>query len=79
MPGSRSGLYPFMHLAPDGRVFLSGGWGRSMLLNTSGTGSWTDLGSTPVRDFGSSVMYDEGKVLVVGGGDPHLRPQPSST
>ena len=41
------GLYPFMHLAPDGRVFLSGGWGRSMLLNTSGTGSWTDLGVHP--------------------------------
>ena len=25
-----------------------------------------------VRDFGSSVMYDEGKVLVVGGADPPL-------
>jgi hypothetical protein len=66
------GLYPFMHLAPDGRVFMSGGFGRSMLLNTSGAGTWTDVAYNTVRDYGSSVMYDVGKVLVVGGGDPPL-------
>ena len=66
------GLYPFMHLAPDGRVFMSGGAGQSAFLNTSGTGSWTDVTFVQVRDYGSSVMYDEGKVLVVGGADPPL-------
>ena len=44
-----------------------------MFFNTSGNGSWTDVGGPATyRDYGSSVMYDEGKVLVVGGGDPPL-------
>src|SRR5262245_35932304 len=55
------GNYPFMHLAPDGRVFLAGYLARTMYLDTSGNGSWTDVALNTVHDAGSSVMYDEGK------------------
>src|SRR4030095_128881 len=34
-------LYPFMHLAPDGRVFNSGPNTTAAYLNTAGTGSWS--------------------------------------
>jgi hypothetical protein len=71
-------LYPWMLLAPDGRVFNSGPQKTSRFLNTSGSGTWSDgpnsaLGTDPqaeVRNYGSSVMYDAGKVLNIGGGDP---------
>jgi hypothetical protein len=68
-----NGYYPYMHLAPDGRVFMSGSYARSMFLNTSGSGGWTDSAqSSAFRDYGSSVLYDEGKVLYLGGSDPPL-------
>jgi Domain of unknown function (DUF1929)/Calx-beta domain/Galactose oxidase, central domain len=66
-------LYPRMHLAPDGRVFNSAPSTLSRLLNTSGTGGWTAVANHAVgvyRDYGSSVIYGAGKILVAGGGDP---------
>ena len=66
-------LYPRMHLAPNGRVFNSSPSTVTRYLNTSGTGAWTVVANQSVnvyRDYGPSVMYDNGKVLVVGGGDP---------
>ena len=65
-------LYPRMHLAPNGQVFNSAPSQTTRYLDTSGTGAWT-MGPTRqsgYRDYGSSVMYDDGKVLVMGGGDP---------
>jgi hypothetical protein len=65
-------LYPFLHLAPNGKVFNSGPNQVSRYLTTAGTGSWT-MGPTSkfgYRDYGSSVLYDAGKVLIVGGHDP---------
>jgi hypothetical protein len=65
-------LYPRMHLAPDGRVFNSGPLKQTRFLNTSGTGSWQSgrLAKWGYRSYGSSVMYDVGKILIVGGGNP---------
>ena len=65
-------LYPYMHLAPNGKVFVSGTESTTRYLDTSGTGGWTTV-ATRVgadRDYGSSVMYDVGKVLIMGGGNP---------
>ena len=64
--------YPMMFAAPDGRVFMAGPERATAYLNTSGTGSWapgpsSNFGS---RDYGSAVMYDGGKILLVGGGSP---------
>jgi galactose oxidase-like protein/Big-like domain-containing protein len=64
--------YPKMHLAPNGNVFYAGPGPISRYINTAGTGSWS-TGPTiqfGVRDYGPSVMYDNGKIILVGGGSP---------
>src|SRR3989442_7699068 len=65
-------LYPFMHLAPDGRVFASGPSQVTRYLDTADSGSWSVVANSVYgfRSYGSSVLYDDGKVLIVGGGDP---------
>ena len=64
-------LYPWMHLAPNGKIFNSGPQQTTRYLDTSGTGSWTTVGLTNFGDrqeyAGASVMYEPGKVLIVGG------------
>ncbi|MEI9895128.1 MAG: galactose oxidase-like domain-containing protein [Chthoniobacter sp.] len=69
--------YPRMHLAPDGRVFMSGPLNLTQFLDTSGAGQWTPVGrrnpqdnDNGLQEYGCSVMYDVGKVLYVGGGVP---------
>ena len=64
-------LYPRNFLAPDGRAFFA--TATSRLLDTSGAGDWRDVADRidASRDnYGSAVMYERGKVLWVGGGDP---------
>jgi hypothetical protein len=65
-------LYPWMLLAPTGQVFNSGPTQTSRYLKTSGTGAWSFVANSNFgfRDYGSSVMYDDGRVLIVGGGTP---------
>ena len=63
-------LYPRAFLTADGRVYLAGETRSTRYLNPSGTGSWT-LGPSRLygaRDYGSAVMYEDGKILYVGGG-----------
>jgi Domain of unknown function (DUF1929) len=67
--------YPMTFLAANGKVFNLGpertiGW-----LDTNGTGNWQSLGqrNDPVggsRTYGNAVMYDAGKVVLIGGDDP---------
>jgi hypothetical protein len=62
-------LYPMMFAAPNGQVFNAGPDRTSRYLNTSGTGSWSVVGTfnySGTRDYGSAVIYD-GKVLIAGG------------
>jgi galactose oxidase len=64
-------LYPWLHVMADGRVFNSGPQREMAILETGGAGSWTDIGAErddTNRGYGSSVMFTEGKVLVMGGG-----------
>lgn len=63
-------LYPRIHVVPDGKVFYSGPDGDAKYLDPSWTGAWSDAPDPAVgdRDYGTSIMYDEGKVLIVGGG-----------
>ncbi len=65
-------LYPMMFLAPNGKVFYAAPTQTTRYLDTSGTGAWSVVGSRTFgsRDYGSAVMYADGKILVVGGGDP---------
>jgi hypothetical protein len=64
-------LYPHAYLAPNGKVFFA--TQTSRYLDTSGTGAWSfvDGHNVPGREnYGSSAMYDDGKVIYVGGADP---------
>lgn len=64
-------LYPHTFLAPNDRVFFA--TTTSRYLDTAGGGSWTTVATNVVsgRDnYGSSCLYDVGKVLRAGGGDP---------
>jgi PKD repeat protein len=63
-------LYPRAFLTSDGRVFVAGESRPTRYLDPSGTGTWTSGPSRlyGVRDYGAAVMYDEGKILYVGGG-----------
>ena len=65
-------LYPMMFAAPDGRVFMAGPDQQSAWLNPTGNGSWTNgpVSAFGPRDYGSAVMYDAGKILMMGGGAP---------
>jgi Domain of unknown function (DUF1929)/Bacterial Ig domain len=63
-------LYPWLDVAPDGRVFHSGPDQTLRKLDPSGSGSWQSLGQRDAinRDYGSHAVYDIGKTLVAGGG-----------
>jgi hypothetical protein len=65
-------LYPWMLLAPNGTVFYAGPEQFTQSLSTNGLGSWTEgpVSNLGFRDAGTCVMYDDGKVMVVGGGQP---------
>jgi Domain of unknown function (DUF1929)/Kelch motif/Galactose oxidase, central domain len=63
--------YPRMFVAPDGRVAMVGPDRQTWYLNTTGSGGWTPgpfITYPNSRDYGSAVMYDAGKILLVGGG-----------
>ena len=64
-------LYPRMHVASDGRVFMSGTNARTFLLNTAAPGGWTEVGfrAMGMRDYCPAVMYDVDKVIYIGGGN----------
>ena len=64
-------LYPRMLLAPDGRVFKAGPDQDTWLLNTAGTGQWSPGPNSNfgLRGYGTAVMYEPGRILIIGGGD----------
>ena len=65
-------LYPFMHVAPNGQLIMTGADATTRYLDPSGTGSLRFVADSNFgfRDYGTSVLYDDGKILLVGGGDP---------
>ncbi len=62
--------YPRAFLAPNGELFYAGEQQKTRYLDINGSGSWTTVGPRQygTRDYGSAVMYDEGKILYAGGG-----------
>src|SRR5215469_14179887 len=66
-------LYPVMFVAPNGKVIYAGPEPLSSYLDTSGSGSWTSVATMNFinwRVYGPEVMFDVGKILAIGGGDP---------
>jgi hypothetical protein len=63
-------LYPWLDVAPDGRVFYSGPDQTLRKLDPAGGGAWQSFGQRDAvnRSYGSHAVYDIGKTLVAGGG-----------
>ncbi len=82
-PSTTSQWYAYMHVAPDGRVFHSGPTPTMHWFDTRYKGGVASAGSRDgderLRMFGSSVMYDKGKLLITGGNDRRQLPSSSST
>ncbi len=66
------GLYPRSFLAPNGDVIVVGPAPVTRYIDTSGAGTVITVGRTIFgqRYAGSAVMYDVGKILIVGGANP---------
>jgi hypothetical protein len=64
--------YPRTFVAPNGLVFYAGELRETAYLDPAGAGSWMPVASSNYgrRDYGSAVMYQPGKVMIVGGSDP---------
>jgi galactose oxidase len=65
------GYYPWNFQAPNGLVFSAGQGPTTQYINTAGTGALGPIIPHVVnttRDYGSAVMYDVGKIIVMGGG-----------
>jgi hypothetical protein len=64
--------YPRTFVAPNGMVFYAGELAQTGYLDPTGLGSWIPLAETRYgrRDYGSAVMYQPGKVLILGGSNP---------
>jgi Domain of unknown function (DUF1929)/Divergent InlB B-repeat domain len=74
--------YPWMFQAPNGQVFDAGPDPESFYLDPAGTGSWSSVLATSsygVRGSGAAVMYEPGKVLIVGGGGGTSSTLPTAT
>src|SRR5436190_8489830 len=76
-------FYPFIHVAPNGKVFCAGPDQTTRYLDASGSGSWSLVGNSKygTRNWGSSIMYDNGKVLLIGGtqSEPYKGGAPTAT
>ena len=73
------GWYPMAFQAPNGKVFNVGPQPTMGYLDTAGSGTWTSLGerADPAnnngngrRTYGNAVMYEPGKIVLIGGADP---------
>jgi hypothetical protein len=64
--------YPFVFVAPDGRAFAAGPSASTYYLDPAGTGRWSSgpRSQNGEREYGSAVMYDAGKIVMMGGGGP---------
>jgi hypothetical protein len=62
-------FYPFMFVAPNGKVFCAGPSPTTRYLDVTGTGAWSSVANSNygTRNWASAVLYDDGKVLIMGG------------
>ncbi|HZO90804.1 MAG TPA: fibronectin type III domain-containing protein [Chthonomonadaceae bacterium] len=65
-------MYSKMFLAPNGLIFNPSPIQVSRYFDVTGIGTVIKVGYSRInyRSNGSAVLYDDGKVLIVGGGDP---------
>jgi galactose oxidase-like protein/Kelch motif protein len=90
LPGASLNLpyYPYQFLAPNGKVFYAGErvqarWLDVDAVTAKGRGRWSTTAALKHlwpfnRDYSSAVMYETGKILMVGGGGHSERGTPDA-
>ena len=68
-------LFPRLHVAPNGSLFMSGSLATTYFFENFSPGSpgtWVPIATRSAgnSDYAPSVMYDVGKVIFIGGGAP---------
>lgn len=79
--------YPFTYLASNGKVFIAGPQKTARYLDTAGTGTIANVANSSLeyRDYGTSALLSNQRVLIIGGNsrepDPEAIPTllPSAT
>jgi galactose oxidase len=69
---SQTPYWAFVYSGPNGNVFYAGDQGFTYYVNPTPPGQWLQgfwTQSDTTRSYGSAVMYDAGKILIVGGGN----------
>ena len=91
LPGASLQLayYPRQFVAPNGKLFYAGEQVKARYLDvdavtTKGRGKWTSSAGLMhrypgIRNYGSAVMYETGKVLYVGGDGSKAGTLPTAT
>ena len=72
----RSDNHAWLWAIPDGRVFQAGPGTNMHIITTGGSGSVRNVGNRGTDNYamnGTSVMYDQGKILTVGGAQTYSR------
>jgi galactose oxidase len=66
----KTSLYPMVYQVSGNKVFVAGNQQASRFLDISGTGRWLNTinSNFGTRNAGTSVMYADGKILIIGGG-----------
>ena len=63
--------WPLLHLRPDGKIFHSGPTPQMHIIEPGDNGLITPVGADDSHDWyakhGTTIMYDEGKILTAGG------------
>ncbi|KAF2649988.1 copper radical oxidase [Lophiostoma macrostomum CBS 122681] len=75
MPNTPFPLFPRIHVASSGKVYMESPPDIMSLDLASGNRQWNpvkDIIQRPGGDYGCSVMYEKDKVLFVGGGTPPM-------
>jgi hypothetical protein len=72
VPGDAPDLpnYPFAHLGPDGNALIVSGSDQTGHFYYPSPGSWLPQDNLKLKeshDVGTSVMYDRGKIMAIGG------------
>lgn len=68
-------LFPRLHVAPNGSIFMSGSNAQTFFLedlSPGNPGTWVPVANRSAgnSDYAPSVMFDVGKVMFIGGGAP---------
>lgn len=71
-PTNDASYWPWVQVAPNGRLFVSGPDTKMRWIDTNGNGNLDNISTRPdnaVRTYGSYATYTTGKQVIAGGGN----------